>query len=246
MERMAKKLSVYQTNLTLTLAERSKISILVVEPNPEARENVKQILRHLNFPTIFEASNHLIAIEKFLERSITHVIFDSQKSSMPPAEFVTKILELNPRTILISSSANPKLDDVFSLLTKGARGYLIKPYTLEGVDEAIILATKSEPFPEAVLQAKDRNEALAVLVVTALDRLATVIKHAQEFETAKQELPKHFFLLQRAVDLAVTFSRDEEAGYLESFVRVCKEKQKLPSSRLGRLRKKLKIAKVST
>ncbi|MCS6893841.1 MAG: response regulator [Deltaproteobacteria bacterium] len=233
----------FQTSLTLTTAERRSISILVVDNNSQDRNLLKQILRNCGFETVYEAVNHSVAQEKMLERKVTHIIFEAKKTTMPVEQFVSQILEVDPKVTLIASSSNPQLDDVFNLLTKGARGYIVKPFTQDGVEHSMVLATKAEPFPEAVLKAKDRNEALAVLVMTALDKLGTVLKQTEEFETAKKELPKLFLFLERAVEMAVTFARGGGDGYLNSFVQECIARQNIPSSRLGRLRKRIKIEK---
>ncbi|MCS6961700.1 MAG: response regulator [Deltaproteobacteria bacterium] len=232
---------IYESGLNLTPAERRAISVLIVESNSQERALLKQILRNLSFETIYEAPSHLVAKEKLLERKVTHVIFECKKLGMPVEQFVAELLELDPKLTLIATSVNPKLDDVFELLTKGTRGYLVKPFTPDGVEQALIIATKAEPFPEAVLKARDRNEALAVLVITALDRLGTILRQTEEFETAKKEVPKAVFMLERAVDMAVTFSRGEEQGYLNSLIEQCIARQNVPSSRLGRLRKRIKI-----
>lgn len=234
---------IYSSNLTLTPAERKQISFLIVESNTQERAQLKQILRNSGYEQIFEANSHTLAKDKLFERRVSHIIFECKKTTMPVDQFVSEVLEVDPKLTLIASSANPKLDDVFNLLTKGARGYLIKPYTQDGVDQAIILATKADPFPEAVLKAKDRNEALAVLVVTALDKLASTLRQTEEFETAKKELPKLTLLLERSVEIATTFSRGEEEGYVKALVEQCIARQNSPSSRLGRLRKRMKLDK---
>ncbi len=229
-----------ESSLVLTPAEKKGISFLVVESNSSDRNLLRQILRNANFETVYEANNHLVAKEKLLERRITHVIFESKKINIPVEEFVESLLAIDPKLTLIASSSNPQLDDVFNLLTKGAKGYIVKPLTHEGVEQAVILATKAEPIPEAVLKAKDRNEALAVLVTLALDKLANILKQTEEFETAKKEVPRAFFFLQHSVEMAITFCKGGEEGYLEALVKECIERQNVPSSRLGRLRKRIK------
>lgn len=228
------------TSLVLTPAERKNISILVVESNPNDRALLRQILKNSCFDTVYEANNHLMAKDKILERRVSHLIFEAKKINIPVDDFVESILSVDPKLTLIATSSNPQLDDVFNLLTKGAKGYIVKPFTQIGVEQALIIATKAEPIPEAVLKAKDRNEALAVLVTIALDKLATVLKQSEEFETAKKEIPRALFFLEHSVDMATTFSKGGEEGYIHSLVKECIERQNIPSSRLGRLRKRIK------
>ena len=136
------------------------------------------------------------------------------------------------------------MDDVFNLLILGAKGYLCKPFTIDTVDLAIVNATKGEPIADAVLQARDRNEALVAILMQSLDKAATILRQAQQFETARREVPRAMNGLKRASELALTFAKDGEAGILEALERFCIERSKGPATRLGRLRKRLKTKRV--
>ena len=219
--------------------ERASQSILVVEPEALDRNHLRTTLKALGMGIVVDSPSHLAALEKFEGRSFTHVIFDAKKSNYPMKEWLTQVLEIDSRIIAIPASANPSVDDVFDLLVIGARGYLVKPFTFDSVEQAILMATKGEPIAEAVLQAKDRNEALVAIMLSSLDKLATTYRQSLQFETAARELPKAMSALRRASDLAHTFAKGGEEGLIEALERFSIEKSHGPASRLGRLRKKL-------
>jgi hypothetical protein len=75
--------------------------------------------------------------------------------------------------------------------------------------------------------------------MTSLDRLATVYRQSQQFETAQRELPRAMASLRRASDLALTFAKGGENGLIEAMEKFCVDKSKGPATRLGRLRKRL-------
>lgn len=155
-----------------------------------------------------------------------------------------KIFEIDDQLIAIPASANPNVDDVFDLLVSGARGYLVKPVTIDAVEDAILMATKGEPIADAVLHAKDRNEALVAIMMSSLDRTATTLRQAQQFETAKREVPRMMAGLRRAAELAMTFCKGGSDGLLIALEKFCIERSKGPATRLGRLRKRLKTTRV--
>ncbi len=226
-------------------AERKRASVLIVEPDGGLKKSLRDILTTLGYGNVFDSSDHLQAIKKIEERPITHVIFEAKKTNMPAMEFLVKTLEYDQRIIAIPSSWDPSVDDVFNMLIVGARGYLVKPFTEAAVDEAVVMATKGEPISDAILYAKDRNEALASLCMTALDKLSVTIRQSRQFETAKREIPKRISAFRRAVDIGKTFADGGLYMLLESVVEFCLERGQGPATQLGRLRKRLEAKKAA-
>ena len=232
-------MSTIDSSQNLSDAERSTASILLVEPDAGDRNLLRATLRSLGFKTIAESPNHLAALDKFEGRKFTHIIFDAKKGNYPMKEWFTQVLEIAPQIVAIPASANPNVDDVFELLMAGARGYLVKPFIRDTVDQSLALATKGEPIPDVVKHARDRNEALVAIIMTSLDRLATVYRQSQQFETAQRELPRAVASLRRASDLGLTFAKGGEQGLIDAMERFCVDKSRGPATRLGRLRKRL-------
>ncbi|MCB0336600.1 MAG: hypothetical protein KDD62_09845 [Bdellovibrionales bacterium] len=229
--------------LTMSPGERNKAAVLIIEPDANDRNNLRTSLKNLGFGTISDAPNHFAGLEKMEERSFSHVIFAAKETNMPVVEFVVKALEGRPDTIVIPSSSEPDVDDVFEMLIKGARGFLVKPFTIDTVDNAIVMASKGDPISDAVLQAKNRNEALVAVLLQSLDKVATVMRQSRQFETAKREVPKAMAIFQRSSELAKTFCKDGEVGFFMALEEFCIERSKGPASRLGRLRKRLKTSR---
>ena len=227
-------------SLNLTPKERTNASVLIVETDRNERQNMRTALKQLGFGGISDVPNHLTALERLQDRPITHIIFDAKKTNMPPSEFVTKVMETDPNIIMIPSSSDPNIDDVFDLLVLGARGYLVKPFTTETVDMAIIGATKGEPIADSVKQAKDRNEALVAILMASLDKTATIMRQAKQFDTAKREIPRAMRTFRGSAELAQMFAKNGHEGLIEAMEKFCIERSKGPATRLGRLRKRLK------
>jgi len=224
-------------------AERRKAAILLVEPDPALRQSLRQHLVSLGYGSLADASDHLQALKKLGERRFTHIIFEAKKTTMPAKDFMLKAFEMDDNMIAIPSSWDPNVDDVFGLLIIGARGYLVKPTSQDNLDESIVMASKGEPISESVLYAKNRNEALAMLIVGALDRLTIAMRQALQFETAKREIPGRMSGFKRAVEIGKTFADGGESAMLEELVNVLIERGEGPASRLGRVRKRIEAKK---
>ena len=152
----------------MSAAERQRSTILVIEPEPNDRSNFRNCIRDLGFGTVTDVPNHAQGLERLQERAVTHIIFDAKPTNMPTVGFVEKALEQDSNLILIPASLEPNVDAVFDMLILGARGYLVKPFNLDSVENAIVSASKGEPIANAVRQAKDRNEALVAIMMSGI------------------------------------------------------------------------------
>jgi len=232
------------TNI-LSDAERAAASILIVEPDADDRSLLRATLKGLGFVTISESPSHMAALDKFEGRKFSHIIFDAKKGNYPVVDWFKQVMEISPEIIAIPASANPSVDDVFEILLLGAKGYLVKPFNRQSVEQSVVLATKGEPIPDVVRQARDRNEALVAIIMTSLDRLATVYRQSKQFETAARELPRAVAALRRASDLALTFAKGGEKGLIEALEKFAVDQSRGPATRLGRLRKRLSTTRGS-
>ena len=230
------------TGYIMSVAEYAETSLLIVEPDSQFRGNLKQSIRSLGLGQVTDVANHAAGLDKIQDRKITHVIFDAKKTNMPAKEFLAKVLELEEDAVCIPASLEPSVDDVFDMLIMGARGFLVKPFTVDTVNAAIVCASKGEPIADVVKQAKDRNEALVAIMMSSLDKVATLLRQARQFETAQVEIPRAMAQFRRSADLAVTFAKGGDEGLFDAIEKFCLERSKGPATRLGRLRKRLKKA----
>ena len=230
--------------LLMSPQERARASVLIVEPDANERNNMRAALKTLGYGSFTDVPNHAVALEKLGERHITHILFDAKKTNILPKEFLHKVLEMDNTVVAIPCSYEPDIDDVFDLLIMGAKGYLVKPFTADTLEQAIVMASKGEPIADAVLQAKDRNEALVAILMGSLDKAATIMRQAYQFETAKREIPRAMTALRRSAELAQTFAKGGQDGLITALEKFCIERSKGPATRLGRLRKRLQQTRV--
>jgi response regulator RpfG family c-di-GMP phosphodiesterase len=228
------------SEFSITPIERKQASVLIVDPDLNYRSSMKQAIKALGYGGISEAPSHSQGLDKLLERRYSIILFDAKKSNVNPSDFLAQVLRNDRDTVAIPMSIAPRVDDVFNLLVLGAKGFLAKPFTTDTVDESMIWAVKGEPISDIVLKAKDRNEALVAMMVTALDNTSTLLRQTGEFATARAELPKAFRGLKRAADMAKTFCKGSDEDLINAVSEFCLARGQGPASRLGRLRQRLK------
>ena len=227
------------TSDLVTGIDRKNAAMLIVESDFQTKNTIRNTLTSLGIAALSDAADHSAAIRKMEGRHFTHLLFEAKRINIPVADFLSQALERYPSLIAIPTSFEPTVDDVFNLLTIGARGYLVKPFTTDSLDLAITMASRGDSISESILHAKDRNEALASLCMTALDKLVIVKRQALQFETAKREVPRAVAAFRRAAEIAKTFAKDGDDALLEAIMDFCIDRANGPASRLGRLRKRL-------
>lgn len=224
----------------MTARERSACDFLIVEPDPENRDRTRSVLIENGYTNMYHAADHMQALNVLMTRNFTHTLFSTTYTNMPVSEYVSRAIATTPNLIAIASSYEPNADDVFDLLRLGARGFAVKPYTLEGMESSILMATKGDRLSEAVLQARDRNEAFAALIAANLDKLADGTRHALRFQSAARDIERLQANFKGATDLARMFAKDGEEALRDRMVDFFIDLSTGPASRLGRLRHRLR------
>ena len=236
-------LRLQQKQAEFTPAERAAIDTLIVEPDTADANELRTALRELGYGSVHVDPDHVRALKTFQERNFTHIIFSARATTMEAAAFIEAVRTGDPDSICIPTSYDPQIDDVFLLLQKGARWFLVKPYTAANIDDCMLQATKGEGFSETLLFAEDRNVAFSALLAANIDSAARAAKDARKYDSAKQEEAGIMKRLRATAKLATVFadtSGGSEKNLASSILDFFSSLSIEPASRLGRLRKKLR------
>lgn len=222
---------------------RDNISILVITGNATTNDQLRTSLLSLGYTQISRANSHVQGLEKIKERNFDSILFDARSTDQVPLEFVQHALAWDNRCVLVALSLEPKIDDVFSLLSAGARGFVVIPFTTDVLDEAILHALDGPPLSDAILTAADRDSALVGMILNSLYRLTVVMRQAREFPSAAKEIPKFKQNLVESSKLAKLFSKGSEDDLRAKIIEECLSRANRAATRLGRTRMKLKQAR---
>lgn len=221
------------------LANRSTSVVLLTFSNQNTTTQLRQTLLSLGFRHIINANNHYNGIERVRERTFDLIFFEAASSNIGAIEFVQTVKKLDEKTLLIAVSAEPRVDDVFGLLREGARHYLVLPFNVDAVEKVLHSAQEGPPFSDGVLNAKDRNVALAAVVMNSLDMLASGMRQARKFQSAKDELADRQRQYEEALELANMFCEGNHENLKNALIETCISRASKPSTRLGRTRRRL-------
>jgi DNA-binding NarL/FixJ family response regulator len=221
-------------------ANRADASVLLVSANLTLGSRLRQVLADIGFSKISFVNNHIMALDRLMERRFDIIMFDARPSNMPSELFVKQAMKVSPASLFVAVSNNVSIDDVFTMLRYGARGFLRLPMSVEQVERVLVEAATAPPFSQAILQAADRDRALAIMVLNCLYRLAETLRHARAFPGARAEVERYSMGLADSMNLARTFSLGGDDSIREKICEECCIRADRPATRLGRTRLKLK------
>ena len=232
-------------HLQMSYKARRGTDILICEEKIEDRNNLKVALQELSYGRIGSALTLGQGLKRLENKNYTHVIFQARKSDITAADFLQSARAKCLNTIFIASSFEPTADNVFSLLIGGARGYLVYPFTTQSLDNVMVQATVGDEFPEELLMAKDRNEALVAITMSNLDIIANTMRQARTIDTLKKQKPQEMEKFRISSQMAKTFCEGGLEGFNSSLEKFSERRAAGPATKLGRLRKRLNTNRVS-
>jgi len=223
----------------LSAEEKARASLLVAAPDILTRERIRSLLQSQGYGSIAEAADQKGALQRIGQRNFTHVIFSIGDAQIPATEFAKRVLNLDPRMVLIALHHDADGETMFSLLQSGVRGFMVYPPTGENIEAAIAQATHGKLVPEAVLHARDRNRALSYMLGASLDEAAEAVReHGYEAPNAPEAHPA-LQRFRRSARVARAFAAGGLHRLLESLQQFLVQRDPQPLTRLGRLRRRL-------
>lgn len=220
--------------------DRSAIPVLIVFNNHLAAAKIKGVMSALGFSRISNVNTHVAALQRLRQRTYPLVVFDAEPSDMPTVEFAAQAFDLDSDVILLPISKNPRVDDVFSMLRVGARGFVVEPYTMGSVEIALSRAQDGPPLSDAVLQAVDRNSAFVGVILHALYRLCLLMHMANKYQKAASDCAEQRAIFRESVELAKIFCEGTHEDLRDNIIDACIRRANTAATRLGRTRRKLK------
>src|SRR5262249_46454053 len=112
------------------LKGRTSAATLVVSRAGPTSNQLRGALKAIGFMKLTACSSHVAGLDRIKGRNFPLVIFDAASTDMPTCDFITQALALDQTSILIAVSSEPRIDDIFSLLRAGARGFVVSPFTV--------------------------------------------------------------------------------------------------------------------
>ncbi len=213
---------------------------VVIGANKALTNPLRSALKNIGFKNVDIAGTLAEGYESARRSSVTHVLFSTSDDSMDPIEFVQEVVAANQKAILVVITDNPGMDNVFDLIKGGARGFLVPPASLESVEAVLIAATSGPPISQTILQADDRNDAFARLILDMLFRVAAARKELLKTGKGGQMYDRFYMGLQASTATAKMFCEGGFDALQEKIVENCIKRADVKKTRLSEVRKNLR------
>lgn len=166
-----------------------EISILYVEDDNINQDSVVKALTAI-YQKVFTANNNKDAIETFFNQRIDLVIVDLYLSDAS-MKLIKKIKELSPNTPCIVTLADTNEHVLLNLITYGINHILMKPYTMDKLNNEIIKAYKGVFYYQELMKKYDEIEKLNKILenqISEMKSISTLLQ--QDNETMKIQYTK--------------------------------------------------------
>ena len=217
---------------------------LVISRDTSVSHQLRGTLLELGIVNVTAEYTHSKALSRVQEKKFTHLFFDSEKTDMDASEFIRSVKELRSNVGLIALASQLNVNDVFDLLRRGARSFLLYPFTFEAVENSIKYINQEYEIREELLQGdQDMSSTLTEVALTNFNMLCRLMslraegKGTLELEALIKERKQVFC---SSVDLAKGSSEPSPEGFRDKIVEMCLNHAMETGSRLSRVRKKLK------
>ena len=113
------------------------LSMLVVDDDPSSRDLLGAILRRKFNVTVHVAHDGAEAMLKCRELRLDIVWLDIDMPGRDGLETLEVLLRNNAEQFVVMVSAHGTMDYVRKAISNGARGFIVKPYTMSKVEDAV-------------------------------------------------------------------------------------------------------------
>ena len=111
--------------------------ILVADDSSFMRRIIRTNLEKLGHHVVAEASNGIEAVEKYQEFNPDVVFIDMVMPVMGGLDAIASIHNFNHDAIVIMCSSMGHTSFIKEAIMKGARDFIVKPFTFEKIEEAL-------------------------------------------------------------------------------------------------------------
>ncbi len=109
-------------------------SILIVDDVPSVRQFLKQSLHHLGTYEIHDAADAKQATRTMTYLRPDIIFLDIDLPDQQGTTLIPKFLQLSPESTIVMFSANNTVENIVKAKELGAKGFLVKPFTLNKIE----------------------------------------------------------------------------------------------------------------
>ncbi len=123
------------------MKETSMLKLMIVDDSNVIRNKIRRSIQSERLKLVAIASNGAEALTHFKASQPDVVTMDLTMPHMDGIECIEKLVELNPKVLILVVSALSDKATGIEALTKGARGFLLKPFTEAELNDSLMELT---------------------------------------------------------------------------------------------------------
>ncbi|WP_199614102.1 response regulator [Paenibacillus alkalitolerans] len=112
-------------------------SVLIVDDTNFMRKMSADYLKQFGYTVAGEAANGREAVELYVTLKPHIVMMDLTMPEMNGIEAIKEIMKIDPKAVVLVCSASNQQDLIFDALDAGAKGYIMKPFKPDRMNEII-------------------------------------------------------------------------------------------------------------
>lgn len=132
--------------------QTAKNRVLVVDDEALMRDLLKEVLKDQGFEVVALATNGQDAIEKVKTHQPDIVCLDINMPEVSGLDALASIKTINSAILVIMVTAVSDASEVQQAIRTGADGYLLKPFTGQQINQAVMKARKRKQAAQASSQ----------------------------------------------------------------------------------------------
>ncbi len=113
------------------------LNVLIVDDSMIIRRNISKMLTQMGLSVVAEAKTGLEAIELYKKHNPDFVTMDITMPEMTGVEALKEIKKDFKDAIIIMVTSHGQEELVMDSITSGAKGYILKPITIDKLEESI-------------------------------------------------------------------------------------------------------------
>lgn len=218
----------------------TKGSVLVIHSQRILRTSVRSVLRAMGATNVQAMGSYAEALESVRVRTYSYIFFENSKDRKnTPAAFAKEVRKLSPTSILVAMFEPAYLEDLFTCLQAGVRGFVVIPCTPDALEATLLKATEGLNIPPSLLEGESWNVIFAKFVLRQLDHLCVAVKKSREHLELVDQVQAQIASMKDAVRMGKAYCEGGDDGFLHEILSQCMNRASDNRTRLGKVRERL-------
>jgi len=110
---------------------------LIVDDMPDMRSLLRATLLKLGLTSVAEAEDGAQALATYQQNNVDIVFLDINMPGVTGLELLVELKRIDPKVYVVMVSGESSISNVRAAIGFGAKGFVVKPYSVDKIEEAL-------------------------------------------------------------------------------------------------------------